>query len=201
MSRPPDRRVWSLPLRVELPLAGRLERLPSQITVPVDPLRRRAKTIAFVIPVLLMVVGITVALVSARRAERPATEAVGSLGVEAGAALWFAGAVSLGIRNSPTLQRVAVLAATAIAGMALIALALVRGWSGAGLTLAMEFGVGAVAVAVIDVVLLGLIHRHLEHFAHGPDGTVVTIGVGTSWRLVDVRVGTAHPDQPDVTKC
>jgi tetrahydromethanopterin S-methyltransferase subunit E len=79
--------------------------------------------------------------------------------------MWFAGAVTLGARPGPTALRVALLAATGLAGLALIAVALIGQWSGVALDLAMEFGVGAVAVVVLDVVILGVLQARLDQYA------------------------------------
>lgn len=99
-------------------------------------------------------------------------------GVEVGAVLWFAGAVTLGARAKATVLRAVALLLTALAGAALIVTALVRGWTGAGLGLAMEFGVGALAIPVIDVVLLGFLHSRLDQFAFAPDDRVVRLRLG-----------------------
>ena len=55
-----------------------------------------------------------------------------------------------------------------LCGAVVVASALLLDWTGAGLSLAMEFGVGANAVAVIDVVILGVVHNRIESFANTP---------------------------------
>lgn len=143
-------------------------RQPIQVVLPTHLFVRGAKVLAVLIPVVMLMVGLVVALVSAHAAERPNTEAIGTMGVELGAALWFGGAVALGARRAPTVLRVLMIGLLGLGGVALICLALLLDWTGAGLSLAMEFGVGAVAVAVIDVVILGVVHSRLESFAHAP---------------------------------
>ena len=144
-------------------------RRPIHVVLPTHLFVRGARVLAVLIPSVMLLVGLVVALVSAHAAERPNTEGVGSMGIELGAALWFGGAVSLGIRRGPTVLRVLMIGLLGFCGMVLVGLALVRDWTGAGLSLAMEFGVGAVAVAVIDVVILGVVHGRIESFAHAPD--------------------------------
>jgi hypothetical protein len=180
---------WLLrPIRVELP--GRLGhiRLPTEVSVPVTHAKRPAGFLAAGLPVILMAGGIVIAVLAADWAEQPDREGFGALGVEAGAALWFAGAISLGLRRAPTVLRVFGLAATAAIGVLLVALALALDWSGATLTLAMEFGVGALAVVVIDVLLLGILHPRIEHFADDTTEPVVRIRFVKSWKILDVRV-------------
>lgn len=155
-------------------------RRPVTIELPVVLWSRPARALARWIPLVMMAAGILIAVLSAAAAERPATEGIGSLGVEAGAALWFGGAVTIGVRARPTILRVVFLAGTGLAGMLLVALALARGWTGAGLALAMEFGVGAVAIAVIDTVLLGIVHPRLQDVADRDETARVTIRLGRS---------------------
>ena len=143
---------------------------PIEIVLPTRIFVRGAKVLAVLIPVVMLVVGFVVAVVSAHAAERPNTEGIGTMGVELGAALWFGGAVSLGIRRSPNVLRVLMIALMGLSGALLVGVALLMEWSGAGLSLAMEFGVGALAVAVIDVVVLGVFHSRIETFAHATDG-------------------------------
>ena len=145
-------------------------RQPIEVTLPTRLFVRGAKVLAVLLPVVMLVVGLVVALVAAHAAERPSTEGIGTMGVELGAALWFGGAVSLGIRRSPTVLRVLMIGLLGLAGALLSGFALLMDWSGAGLGLAMEFGVGAVAVALIDVVILGVVQSRIESFAHTPDG-------------------------------
>ena len=121
-----------------------------------------------------------------------ADEGIGTLGVEAGAAIWFGGAVTLGAQRTTTVLRGLLLVLLGAVGIALIAAALTLGWGGAPLTLAMEFGVGAVAVVLVDVVLLGILHPGIERLAQ--DGTVVTVQLGGPRHLVNVR-----SDGPDVS--
>jgi hypothetical protein len=180
---------WLLrPIRVELP--GRLSqvRLPSQVAVPVDRAKRPAGLLATGLPVILMVGGVVLAVLTADWSEQSDREGIGTLGVEAGAAFWFAGAITLGLRRAPTLLRAFGLAVTAIFGVLLVALALALDWTGAELALAMEFGVGALAVVVIDVVLLGILHPRIEHFADDTAESVVRIRLAKSWHIFDVRV-------------
>ncbi len=144
-------------------------RQPIEVVLPTYLFVRGAKVLAVLIPAVMLVVGLVIALVSAHAAERPSTEGIGTMGVELGAALWFGGAVSLGIRRGPTVLRVLMIGLLGFGGALLVGFALLLDWTGAGLGLAMEFGVGAIAVAVIDVVVLGVVHRRLESFAHTPD--------------------------------
>lgn len=143
-------------------------RQPIEVVLPTRLFVGGAKVLAVLIPVVMLVVGLVIALVSAHAAERSRTEGIGTMGVELGAALWFGGAVSLGIRRSPTVLRVLAIGLLGLSGLVLVGLALLLDWSGAGLSLAMEFGVGAIAVAVIDVVILGVVHSRIESFANTP---------------------------------
>jgi hypothetical protein len=158
---------------------------PMEVAVRVDVLRRPAALVASVVPLLMMVVGIAIAVPAAVAAETTRGEGLGSLGTELGAALWFGGAVTWGARRRATVARAILLVLVLVTGVALIAVALLRDWTGAGLALAMEFGVGMVAVAVIDVVLLGLVSG-LAGFAGGADGRTVTVRIGQSWHVVDI---------------
>jgi hypothetical protein len=162
----------------------RLDR-PVQVELPVGGLRRPAAFVALVLPIAMMVIGLVGAVVSAQRAERPDTEAIGTLGVELGAVLWFGGAITLGGRRGPTVLRIIGLVAMALSGMALIAVALLRSWTGAGLSLAMEFGVGAFAAAVIDVVLLGVVHHHVAEFSRSTPDRVLHLRLPRLWRSSD----------------
>lgn len=162
----------------------RLDR-PVQVELPIGGLRRPAAVVALAVPIAMMVVGLVGAVVSAHRAEQPTTEAVGTLGVELGAVLWFGGAITLGARSGATVLRIFGLVAMALSGAALIAVALVRSWTGAGLSLAMEFGVGAFAAAVIDVVLLGVVHRHVDEFSKGAPEHVLRLTLPRVWRSSD----------------
>jgi hypothetical protein len=161
---------WTTPVRISVPWAGRLP--TGTVTVPVTGVSRVAGAVAVVLPTVLAVVGIVLAVAGAVVAERPGTEAVGTLATELGAALWFGGLLTLGARSGATVGRAVGLAALALGGPVLIGLALIRGWDGAELALAMELGVGAVAVAVLDVLLLGLLYGGLTRIADSPDGVV-----------------------------
>lgn len=141
-------------------------RQPIEVVLPTRLFVGGAKVLAILIPVVMLVVGLVIALVSAQAAERSRTEGLGTMGVELGAALWFGGAVSLGIRRAPTVLRVVIIGLVGLCGALVVASALLLDWTGAGLSLAMEFGVGAVAVAVIDVVILGVVHSRIESFAN-----------------------------------
>jgi hypothetical protein len=79
--------------------------------------------------------------------------------------MWFAGAVTLGARPRPTVLRVVLLLLTGVCGLALIAAAILAEWSGVVLDLAMEFGVGAVAVVLLDIVILGVLQARLDQLA------------------------------------
>lgn len=124
-----------------------------------------AGIVAVVLPLVLASAGLVVALAGGLLAQRDTTEAVGTLGIEVGAAMWFAGAVTLGARPRPTVLRVVALAATGVGGLVLIVSALVGSWSGVALDLAMEFGVGAVAVVVLDFLILGVVQANLDRLA------------------------------------
>lgn len=147
-----------------------------------------ARILRVAVPTALIVIGALLAVGGALLSERPTTEAVGTLATEAGAAVLFAGAVLLVVSRVPTVGRVVALLATAMAGVVAIVLALALGWEGAALTLAMELGVAAVALLVIDVVVMGLVFPRLDDLASGPDRSTVTL------RL---RPGSADPvDEP-----
>jgi hypothetical protein len=126
-----------------------------------------------------VLLGLAISVAAVLVLERGVSEAVGGLGVELGAALWFAGALTLGARRGATVGRALALCGLAAAGVALVALAFARDWSGAALDLALEYGVGAVSVAVIDVLLLGTLHPRLARFGSADD-QVVTLAIGTS---------------------
>ena len=170
------------PIRVELPWVQPGGRDAAEVTVPVNTLRKPFAVLAVALPIAMMCVGAVGALVAAHAAEHDRTEQVGTLGVELGAVLWFGGAVALGVRASATVLRIVALVLTALAGVALVAVALVRSWTGAGLSLAMEFGVGALAVSVIDVVLLGFVHARIDRIGSARDDRVVHIRLGRSRR-------------------
>lgn len=162
-------------VRIDLPswLSERLDR--DEVTVAVRGHRPVARILRVAVPTALIVSGALLAVAGALLAERPATEAVGTLATEAGAAALFAGAVLLVVSRVPTVGRVVALLVTAAAGVVAIVLALALGWEGAALTLAMELGVAAVALLIIDVVVMGLVFPRLDDLASGPDRTVVTL--------------------------
>lgn len=181
---------WRAPLRVSLPWSPSTSP-PAQVTVPSGPVQSAARVTARVIPWVLVVLGVAVSLVAAFVLSRDLDEAVGGLGVELGAALWFAGALTLGARRGATVGRALALLALAAAGALLVVLAFALDWSGAALDLALEYGVGAVAVAVIDVVLLGLVHGRLERLGSA-DEQQVTLTVGGPAPWVSVRTEPFH---------
>lgn len=181
---------WSTPLRVSLPWSGP-EAVPSQVSVPVARAQAAARTAAVVIPWAMVVLGVLISLAAAFVITRELDDAVGGLGVELGAALWFGGVLTLGARRGATVGRAVSLLCLALAGVLLIAAAFLLDWSGAALDLALEYGVGAVAVAVIDVLLLGTLHQQLERIG-GADDQVVTISVGREAPFISLTT-TAGP--------
>lgn len=56
----------------------------------------------------------------------------------------------------------------------------------------MEFGIGAVAVAMIDTLLLSIIHPRLEKLADRAETTRVTVRLGESRHVVDVPAARAN---------
>jgi hypothetical protein len=124
-----------------------------------------ARVLTVAIPAALALVGLVVAVTGAAWSQHESTEALGALGVEVGAAMWFGGAVVLGGRPHPTVLRVALLATLGAGGLLLVLIAVTASWSGAALDLAIEFGVGAVAIVVLDVLVLGLLQRGLDRVA------------------------------------
>lgn len=52
-----------------------------------------------------------------------------------------------------------------MSGVLLVLTALALGWSGVALDLAMELGVGAIAIVVLDILVLGVLQRGLERVA------------------------------------
>lgn len=156
---------WEEPARVALPtwIGGSIS--PGSASVAVTVASSTARLLTVLLPSMLAIVGLLLALVGARLSDHSSTEGIGVLGVEVGAAMWFAGIVVLGGRPRPTMLRVALLAALGAGGLALVLAALVGRWSGIALDLAMEFGVGAVAIVVLDVVILGLLQRGLDRVA------------------------------------
>jgi hypothetical protein len=162
-------RRLSRPLRVQLaPPAGST---PAELRV--SGLTGSARRLSSALPIALMLVGAALAVACAILAERPAHEGIGSLGLEAGAAIWFGGALTFGAQRTTTVLRGLLLVATAVVGAGLVAAGLAFGLSGAALALAMEFGVGAVAVVVIDIVLLGVLHPRLTSIGASTDQVVV----------------------------
>lgn len=174
-----------MPLRIELP-GGR--GAATEVTVPLRAAPRAAAILTVLVPSAMVVAGLVISVAGAVVAETAGGEAPGSLAVEAGAAIWFGGALTLGARRGATARRGLLLLLLVLAGAVLIAVALALGWTGAALTLAMEFGVGAVAVAVLDVVLLGVLFGRLERLAATQPGSALVVRVGGSWHVVDVRV-------------
>jgi hypothetical protein len=162
------------PLRVELPWSPAA---PLDVTIPVHRLRTPARLASTLLLATLMVVGVVVACASALAAETDTWEGAGTLGTELGAVLWFAGAVTWGARRGPTVARAVMLSLMFVGGLSLIVVALIGEWSGAALSLAMEFGVGMLAVPLIDVVLIGSLHDRLQQFA-ASDATPVVVRVG-----------------------
>jgi hypothetical protein len=165
------RDLWRRPLRIE-----------------VQGWRRPVGLIAHGLPIAMVVMGLTIAIASAVLEERPGSDPFTTLGVEAGGALWLGGAVILGANRDTRLVEGLLLVALALGGATLITLALVLDWSGAPLTLAMEFGVSALAVVVLDVALIGMLHPRIERFASDPDEGTVTVRLVRSWHLVDVEL-------------
>lgn len=168
-------------------------RSASSATVSLEQLRagwaaiaRPASFAARAIPPVLVVVGLAVAVLSATVVEDAVSEGIATFGVEAGAALWFGGAVALSLRRTTVARGLLVLAA-ALGGLVLIGLALLRGWTGAPLDLAMEFGVGALAIPVLDVVVLGVLQPALEGLGRGPV-TSVEIELARRWPPVALHV-------------
>jgi hypothetical protein len=125
---------------------------------------------------------------SAVWAERASSEGLGTCGVGAGAALWFGGAVALSVRRTTTVRRGLTIVMSGAIGSALIVLALSFGWSGAVLALAMEFGVGALAIVVIDVIVIGAIQPGLESLARQADSASVDLQFGWRWPPIAIRI-------------
>lgn len=152
------------PLRVRLPRPG-APTDPLQYTVPVHGLKRQASHVARLLPWVLVVLGSIVSLLAAVAINREVSEAGGGLGIEVGAALWFGGILTLGARSRATVGRLVALVGLAVGGVLLLLISLRAGWTGAALDLALEYGVGAIAVTVLDIVLLGLLHARVEAFS------------------------------------
>ena len=96
-------------------------RQPIEVVLPTRLFVGGAKVLTVLIPVVMLVVGLVIALVSAHAAERPSTEGIGTMGIELGAALWFGGAVSLGIRRAPTVLRVVIIGVVGLCGAVVVA--------------------------------------------------------------------------------
>lgn len=176
----PSGPLLARPVAVQLP-TWLVDRLPaSEVSVPVRGHREVARAVRTIVPVALAVVGAILAVAGAIAAERPATEGVGTLATELGAALLFAGGVVVVVGRVPTVGRIIALVAVALLGAAAIAAALTFGWEGAALALAMELGVAAVVLLVVDVVLLGLVFPRVEGLAVGPERAVVTLRLGAA---------------------
>lgn len=161
----PPVRLLRRSVRISAPRWLRRLDLPIQTESAGRAVNGAARVVVIVLPAALAFVGLVLALASGLLAQRAATEAVGTLGIEIGAAMWFAGAVTLGARPRPTVLRVVLICATGVGGLALIAAALFGAWSGVALDLAMEFGVGAVAVVVLDLLILGVVQANLDRLA------------------------------------
>jgi hypothetical protein len=159
---------------------------PLRVELPVQLLRRPARAVSMVLLVVLMTGGVALAVVAAVAAETDHWEGLGTFGTELGAALWFAGAVAWGARRGATVARAALLGGMFVLGLALIAAALVGDWSGSALSLAMEFGVGLLAVPLIDVVLIGAFYGGLQHYADADteDSVVLKLG-GEHWVSIE----------------
>jgi hypothetical protein len=157
--------VLRRPVRIPVPGVVRRAVVPERREFAGRVVNVTARVIGIVLPAVLAFVGLVIALGGAALSTRDATEAIGTMGLEIGAAMWFAGAVTLGARPRPTVLRIALLALTGIGGVWLIGTALVGGWSGVALDVAMEFGVGAVAVVMLDIVILGVLQARLDRLA------------------------------------
>lgn len=158
-------RLLRRPVRISAPRWLRRMDLSVQTELAGRAVNGAARVVGVVLPAALACIGLVVALAAGVLAQQASTEAVGTLGIEIGAAMWFAGAVTLGARPRPTVLRVVLICATGVGGLALIAAALIGAWSGVALDLAMEFGVGAVAVVVLDMLILGVVQAHLDRLA------------------------------------
>jgi hypothetical protein len=134
-----------------------------------------------------MFVGLVVSILSATVLEDLASEGIATLGIEAGAALWFGGAITWSVRRT-TVGRVLPLVVAAVAGLTLIAAALALGWTGAALDLSMEFGVGALAIAVIDLIVVGTLYPGLDALARRAPSPNVNLDVGWRWPPLAIRV-------------
>jgi uncharacterized membrane protein len=81
--------------------------------------------------------------------------------------MWFAGAVMLGARPRSTVWHTIALVASGVLGATLIGLGLFVPWNGVALGLGMEFGVGLIAVPIIDIVIVRFFYRTLSDVAAG----------------------------------
>jgi TRAP-type C4-dicarboxylate transport system permease small subunit len=170
------------------------------IVVPLAPVRASASVLSIAIPLAMVVGGLSLAIGSSLTAQDEATEGIGALGLEFGAALWFGGALTLGARSMPTSRRRVLFAAGTLGGLALIAAALIGSWSGAALDLSMEFGVGLLAIVVIDLALLRFVHGGLGQLA-AIDGESVHLrigrsGPGASITSTSASAGVTTPGKP-----
>ena len=163
--------------------------------IPLGPVRASAKALTIVIPIVMVVVGAILAVASAIAAQEDATESIGAFGLEFGAALWFGGALTLGARPRPTVRRLVLFASVTLGALGLILAALIGSWSGAALDLSMEFGVGLLAVVVIDLVLLRFAHGYLDVIA-AVEGDAVRIGVAGATRGASI---TSSSDESDLS--
>lgn len=101
---------------------------------------------------------------------------VGAFGLEAGAALWFGGAITLGARSEPTMRRIVLWAVVTLGAVALILTAIFGSWSGVALDMSMEFGVGLLAIVVIDLAIVRFVGGGLASLAT-IDGDALRISV------------------------
>jgi hypothetical protein len=159
----------------------------TQVELDDRPARRASRAVAVAVLWIVVVAGTGIAVVAAAFEQR-GNEVVGTFGVEFGAALWFGGVVALGARRGATVARALLLVGLALGGAGLIVVAVVLGWSGAGLGLAMEFGVGAMAVPFVDVLLLGVLYRTIDQYGSGSPTGVVRVSLAASWPPVTVSV-------------
>lgn len=180
----PPLRWGRRPVRIALP-AWVMAVVPTTVDLPTAPVRRGARALTLVLPIVMMVVGLMVAIVAALIEERDDFGPIGAFGVEAGALVWGGGAVLLGARPRPTVRRIVMLALATVGGVALILTGLLVEMSDPWLGLTMEFGVGAIGVSFIDTVLLGVLYGRLDSFAHAPDDGTVTVRLRRPWRLSD----------------
>jgi hypothetical protein len=110
----PQARVLRRPVRIPTPRWLRQLELPVQSELAGKAVTGTARVVVLVFPAILAAIGLIVALVAGMLAQRDSTEAVGTLGIEVGAAMWFAGAVTVGARPRPTVLRVVLIGATGL---------------------------------------------------------------------------------------